>query len=248
MSVASDFEPRFVIPERARRTSRSMRAVRDVDGNVIAPIVFRAPLDDERETAAGPGDASVEFGVSTPRLRVLTAPSAWSAPSLYRARPLVAPLAISSVGAIRQTSRPSAPPASRSASVRLTAHGRVVLSAMAAHAALGVVLGAWLSVPSSAPTPAAVPAQVVVHDGDTLWSIAARVAPGQDPRRAVDRLRDVNGLTSVSLVPGQVLRAVADPGASVLNSDPVTQVVLVGVALCLCLRKPGARSTFIHYM
>jgi hypothetical protein len=32
----------------------------------------------------------------------------------------------------------------------------------------------------------------VVQPGDTLWTVAAAVAPGRDPRPVVDRLRDVN--------------------------------------------------------
>jgi Tfp pilus assembly protein FimV len=32
----------------------------------------------------------------------------------------------------------------------------------------------------------------VVEQGDTLWSIARRVAPGRDPRPVVDRLIEVN--------------------------------------------------------
>ena len=33
----------------------------------------------------------------------------------------------------------------------------------------------------------------VVQPGDTFWSIAAEVAPGEDPRPVVDRLRAANG-------------------------------------------------------
>jgi LysM repeat protein len=32
----------------------------------------------------------------------------------------------------------------------------------------------------------------VVEDGDTLWSIAQQVAPGQDPRPVVDGLIEAN--------------------------------------------------------
>jgi Tfp pilus assembly protein FimV len=34
----------------------------------------------------------------------------------------------------------------------------------------------------------------VVEQGDTLWAIARRVAPGQDPRPVVDALIEVNDL------------------------------------------------------
>ena len=33
----------------------------------------------------------------------------------------------------------------------------------------------------------------VVQPGDTFWSIAAEVAPGEDPRPVVDRLQEANG-------------------------------------------------------
>jgi hypothetical protein len=47
---------------------------------------------------------------------------------------------------------------------------------------------------------------VVVQSGDTLWSLAERLAPEDDPRAVVDAILDVNGLDSVALVPGQVLQ------------------------------------------
>jgi LysM repeat protein len=45
-----------------------------------------------------------------------------------------------------------------------------------------------------------------VHDGDTLWSIASRVAPDRDPRDEVTRLQRLNHLDGVQLAAGQVLR------------------------------------------
>lgn len=45
----------------------------------------------------------------------------------------------------------------------------------------------------------------VVRQGDTLWSIAERVAPGQDPRPVVDALAAANGVDPGALVPGQAL-------------------------------------------
>lgn len=44
---------------------------------------------------------------------------------------------------------------------------------------------------------------VVVQPGDSLWSIAQRVAPGHDPRAVVDRL--AARLGSTTLVPGETL-------------------------------------------
>jgi nucleoid-associated protein YgaU len=46
---------------------------------------------------------------------------------------------------------------------------------------------------------------VVVEPGDTLWSIAAAVADGEDVRVVVDRIQELNGLHGSDVVPGQVL-------------------------------------------
>ena len=55
-------------------------------------------------------------------------------------------------------------------------------------------------VPVSAPTPPTVLESIcVVRPGDTLWSIAQRVAPGHDPRPLVDELSHRTG--------GEALRA-----------------------------------------
>jgi hypothetical protein len=49
----------------------------------------------------------------------------------------------------------------------------------------------------------AAPATVVVQPGDTLWTIAAAVAPDVDVRITVDRLIERNGRAPI--VPGQEL-------------------------------------------
>src|SRR5437773_331928 len=74
-----------------------------------------------------------------------------------------------------------------SSAVRLTRRGIVVLAV--AVLALGVAL-IWLA-KLSAPQPAAAPPaphSVTVQPGDTLWSIASRVAPDRDPRAEVAAL------------------------------------------------------------
>ena len=45
----------------------------------------------------------------------------------------------------------------------------------------------------------------VVRQGDTLWSIARRVAPGEDPRPLVDAIVSVNGVDAGAIGPGQTL-------------------------------------------
>ncbi|HEY5336188.1 MAG TPA: LysM peptidoglycan-binding domain-containing protein, partial [Mycobacteriales bacterium] len=48
-------------------------------------------------------------------------------------------------------------------------------------------------------------ATAVVQPGDTLWSIAARVAPGRDTRVVISQIRAVNHLSSASVQVGQRL-------------------------------------------
>src|SRR5258707_166098 len=64
----------------------------------------------------------------------------------------------------------------------LVVAGALVVTGQAG-AALG---GSSLAAPERRPT---VPAHVVtVRPGDTLWTIASRLRPGEDPRSVVDRL------------------------------------------------------------
>jgi nucleoid-associated protein YgaU len=46
----------------------------------------------------------------------------------------------------------------------------------------------------------------VVRRGETLWSIATRLEPSQDPRVVVDAIASANRLDPGSLVPGQELQ------------------------------------------
>jgi LysM repeat protein len=62
------------------------------------------------------------------------------------------------------------------------------------------LLGAATSIELTSPQPVDAPAAsplagqtYVVKPGDTLWSIAAAIAPDSDPRPVVDALRDANG-------------------------------------------------------
>jgi hypothetical protein len=89
--------------------------------------------------------------------------------------------------------------------LRLTRRGRRVLAA----AVLGLgLLAGWLGarvVHVQSTVPAGAPAVVEVRPGDTLWSIARRVAPQADPRAVVDQLQRRNGLTGGMVRPGQRL-------------------------------------------
>jgi Tfp pilus assembly protein FimV len=61
--------------------------------------------------------------------------------------------------------------------------------------------------PGAGPSaPASVAAHTyVVRPGDTLWSIAERLRPGEDPRPLVDAIERANGISAGELVPGQSL-------------------------------------------
>jgi len=58
----------------------------------------------------------------------------------------------------------------------------------------------------SAPAAQQVPTQVVVvHSGDTLWSIAQRARPGDDPRVVTGEIAAVNGVQPGALTVGSSL-------------------------------------------
>jgi hypothetical protein len=89
--------------------------------------------------------------------------------------------------------------------LRLTRRGRLLLLALLV-IALGVAfsLGRVSSAASPAGPPGSRPA-VVVRPGDTLWSIALRVAPRRDPRVVVEQLAGLNRLAGAKVLPGQRL-------------------------------------------
>ena len=93
---------------------------------------------------------------------------------------------------------------------RLTRRGRVLAGLVALLATLTTSLAITermqvVHEPAS-PVPATAPAEVVVAPGETLWSIAERVAPDRDPRGVVDQIRRINGLPSGDVQAGQTLR------------------------------------------
>ncbi len=90
--------------------------------------------------------------------------------------------------------------------LRLTRRGVAVLAFALVLLCAGLVWVAAASAPSDAGSVRSGPAVVAVHQGDTLWAIASRVAAGQDPRAVVDRLQQLNHLDGAVLQPGQQLR------------------------------------------
>ncbi len=85
--------------------------------------------------------------------------------------------------------------------VRLTRRGRgvVVMVVLAL-----MVLGGFLLGQSSSQA-AGHPAKVTVEAGETLWSVASRVAPNSDPRVEVAKIQAFNHLVTPSVEAGQQL-------------------------------------------
>ncbi|MBU6246063.1 MAG: LysM peptidoglycan-binding domain-containing protein [Actinomycetales bacterium] len=92
------------------------------------------------------------------------------------------------------------------ARLRLTRRGHIVLIAVSCLALFAVILGSG-AVADAAVSLADEPATalVVVQPGDSIWSIAERIAAGQDPRAVVMRIQQLNGLGDWPIVPGQRL-------------------------------------------
>jgi hypothetical protein len=84
------------------------------------------------------------------------------------------------------------------------------IAVVAASAAVVVALGLLVRVAEPAPVPAQAPAPVVTAAlGETVWDVAARVAPGRpgpEVAAVAERIVVENDLRSVRLEPGQVLR------------------------------------------
>jgi nucleoid-associated protein YgaU len=108
-------------------------------------------------------------------------------------------------------------PTGRATDVRLTRRGRLARSGALATLlillAVSVVdvVGGGRALASDTTTPRPVSTQsIVVVEGDSLWRIARRTAPSADPREVVTRIRELNGMRSNLIQPGQVLLV---PGA-----------------------------------
>ena len=147
-------------------------------------------------------------------------------------RPVRERVGVERVGGVRADVRPSGPRvlvrgtgAPYGPSWATTPLRRVVacLGLVAASAAVVVALGllARVAEPAAAPAPASPPAPVgtapvgtapvvvTAQPGETVWDVAARVAPGRpgaEVAAVAERIVADNALGSVRLEPGQVLR------------------------------------------
>ena len=104
-------------------------------------------------------------------------------------------------------------PGGRRSSIRLTRRGHITLFAVSCLALFGIVLASGAAADAAVgPGSAPATATVVVQQGDSLWSIARGLAPGQDPRSMVHRIQELNGIGDWPIVPGQRLVVPASPG------------------------------------
>ena len=110
---------------------------------------------------------------------------------------------------------PGMRPAPYRNTVRLTRRGRIVVAVLLTAASLSLVVLAWLAIAARAAqatdggqSPGAVYqnlTSVVVHPGQTLWSIASQAEPTADPRVVMQQIIELNALSGTSVVPGQRL-------------------------------------------
>ncbi|KQR92272.1 MAG: LysM peptidoglycan-binding domain-containing protein [Microbacterium ginsengisoli] len=94
--------------------------------------------------------------------------------------------------------------------LRMTRRGRRVLVFLAALPFLigvsaGIVSGGAALASRDAGAPAGTYQTVTVEAGDSLWSIAERVAPQADPRDVVDAFVRLNALGNGTVVAGEQL-------------------------------------------
>ncbi len=92
--------------------------------------------------------------------------------------------------------------------LRLTRRGRVVLGALlAAPVAVALAVSALNGAPAQAGSTISTAefAHITVAAGESLWDVAAWVAPDADPREVVAQFVSLNQLTTTEVQPGQRL-------------------------------------------
>jgi Tfp pilus assembly protein FimV len=109
------------------------------------------------------------------------------------------PITTAHIVASRASARPVRP------SLHLTRRGRLV-ALLLLLAVLTVAFSVGRVTSTALGDPSAPAASTTVQRGDTVWSIAERIAPDADPRKTAIDLMAVNGLGTPELQVGQTLR------------------------------------------
>jgi LysM repeat protein len=192
MSVATEFPPDVHIPAAAR--PRSLRVVPAGSGPT-AYVAKRSP-GPAAPAAAALGAGVVDLDRWRHQFVGAQAGDRRRNDAGLRTRP-----GLNATGTV-------ALPSSVPAPIRLTRLGVAVIAMASVVTALAVLAVAWLSAPGASGTAgtATGASLVTVHSGDSLWTIAGRVAPGRDPRAEIADLRRLNHLTDDTVTPGQQLR------------------------------------------
>jgi hypothetical protein len=98
------------------------------------------------------------------------------------------------------------PTRTRPTRTRLTRRGRLVLLGLCALILLAVIsVGRAGSQAATATETGPTLQQTTVQQGETLWAVAQRIAPQNDPREVVAQIRRINHLQTSSLRVGQQL-------------------------------------------
>lgn len=134
-----------------------------------------------------PRSSSIRAAARTPRADAVLIPSAVISP---RPRPAQAP-----------------------APLRLTRRGRVVVATLLVTviAAIGLVVAMAAAGGAQAASPGAPGVghqgmhEIVVHSGQTLWSIASAAEPTADPRLVVQQIMAANKMSTTDIAAGQLL-------------------------------------------
>jgi cell division protein FtsN len=94
--------------------------------------------------------------------------------------------------------------------LRLTRRGRVVVAIAAALlvTVISLLVAGVAQATNHGPAPRAARqnlVQVVVHPGQSLWSVAESADPGQDTRAVIQQIIDLNSLNGDTVFAGQQL-------------------------------------------
>lgn len=91
--------------------------------------------------------------------------------------------------------------------LRLTRRGRIVIGLLLTMAVAALLAGAGMFAASQAQAATEDSGEqftyVVAEPGDSLWSLATRVAPGADPRDVIDDVMRLNQLQTADIEAGQ---------------------------------------------
>jgi LysM repeat protein len=121
----------------------------------------------------------------------------------------VLPVAVLPAAVLPVAARPVPTTAPETTPLRLTRRGRVVVAVMAA---LLVAVVSLIAARAAQATGHAAPgsgtqnlAQVVVHPGQSLWSVAQSADPDADPRVVIQQIVQLNALSGDTVFAGQRL-------------------------------------------